>query len=164
MLYRIIRYKTKLCVGVGMVLYSISWQSQYFNPSSSTILLQIIITIIVVDSFLPSFFSPTVPFAQKNRLTSSSGGSASQVGIGLEPLASPLDANTLNVKSLHLIFSGNHREYIQFHVISSPHAPWSLPWLHNCHIHWSWSWIFCHSSCLQSARSPREVPSNPRTT
>lgn len=71
---------------------------------------------------------------------------------------------------MHLILSENHHEYIQFHLISSPHAPIVLghPWLraHNPHIDWSvgkivsWSSV-CLSSCLQSALAPVEaaVPS-----
>lgn len=76
---------------------------------------------------------------------------AAQAGIATEPLEVPIDANALNsklfarithhTKPLHLILSGNHREYIQFHLISSPLSPIVLgqPWLikHNPHIDWS---------------------------
>ena len=58
-------------------------------------------------------------------------GFASQVGIALEQLPSPLDANALDgrhlarithrTKPLELIVSRNHHETLQFHVI-----PWSL--------------------------------------
>ena len=105
---------------------------------------------------------------------------ASQAGISLEPLPSPLQANALTGRLLaqvshrtvlvHLIVSGNHHEHIQFHVISSPLAPIVLgqPWLrlHNPHIDWaagkvvSWS-SYCLATCLRSARSPSEGTSSP---
>ncbi|KAJ8012622.1 hypothetical protein DPEC_G00044780 [Dallia pectoralis] len=97
----------------------------------------------------------------------------SQAGIPVEVLPAPLNAHALNGEllarvshrtiplSLHL--SGNHTETIQFYIISSSHAPVILgqPWLrqHNPHFDWtsgsvvSWS-SYCHSTCLQSARSP----------
>lgn len=65
----------------------------------------------------------------------------SQAGIAVEALFAPLQANALNGKhlarvshrtvSLCLILSGNHRETIQFHVISSSHTLVVLghPWL-----------------------------------
>lgn len=107
---------------------------------------------------------------------------AAQAGITSEPLDVPLKANALNghllahvthrTKPVPLILSGNHREYIQFHLISSPSAPIVLghPWLrkHNPHIDWSagklisWS-PFCHSTCLQSALAPGEATVSPPT-
>ena len=108
-------------------------------------------------------------------------GFASQVGIALEQLPSPLDANALDgqhlarithrTKPLELIVLGNHHETIQFFVIPSPQTPLVLghPWLkrHNPQFDWSagkvvrWS-TYCHSTCLQSALSPAEggVPSS----
>ena len=107
-------------------------------------------------------------------------GVASQMGINIEPLPSPLQANALTGRLLarvthrsepvHLLVSGNHHEQIQFHIIASPLAPVVLgqPWLrlHNPHIDWtaakvvSWS-SFCHSTCLRSARSPAEDTVSP---
>jgi len=105
---------------------------------------------------------------------------AAQAGIPCEVLDSPLNANALNgqflaqvthrTKPVNLILSGNHCEFIQFHLISSPHAPIVLghPWLrtHNPQIDWvtgkiiSWS-FFCLSSCLQSALPPAEAAAPP---
>ncbi len=76
---------------------------------------------------------------------------AAQAVLGKESLTVPLKANTLNnqllaqvthqTKPVYLILSGNHREHIQFHLISSPHASIVLGhlWLrtHNPHIDWS---------------------------
>ena len=101
---------------------------------------------------------------------------ACQAKIPLIQLEKPLTANALDGRLLarvthqtapvSLILSGNHRELIQFKIISSPQTPLVLgsPWLkkHNPHIDWSagtiisWS-QFCHSSCLQSALPPAEV-------
>ena len=60
-------------------------------------------------------------------------GFVSQVGIHLEQLPSPLNANALDgrllalithrTKPLVLIVSGNHHEMLQFHVILSPLTP-----------------------------------------
>ena len=92
-------------------------------------------------------------------------GFASRVGIALEQLPSPLDANALGgqhlarithrTKPLELIVSGNHHETLQFFVILSPLTPLVLghPWLkqHNPQFDWSagkvvgWS-DFCHST------------------
>ena len=102
-------------------------------------------------------------------------GFASQVGIQLEQLPSPLNANALDGRHLalithrtmplELIVSGNHHEMLNFHVILSPLTPLVLghPWLkwHNPQFDWSsgkvvsWS-TFCHSTCLQSALFPAE--------
>lgn len=102
----------------------------------------------------------------------------SQAGIPTEILSSPTDALSLDSNllthithrtiPLSLIVSGNHRETIQFFVISSPHSPLvlGLPWLrlHNPHINWvtssivNWS-TFCHSNCLHSAVPPANTPS-----
>lgn len=101
---------------------------------------------------------------------------AAQAGILSEPLTAPLEATALNgeffarvthrTKPLQLIISGNHREFIQFNLISSPLTPIVLghSWLkvHNPHIDWSasklvsWS-SHCHSLCLQSALAPVEA-------
>lgn len=95
---------------------------------------------------------------------------AMRANIPSEPLESPIEVNALNGEKLAkithrtipvtLVLSGNHREEVQFLLISSPHAPvvLGLPWLklHNPHIDWvankvaGWS-IFCHSHCLRSA-------------
>lgn len=107
-------------------------------------------------------------------------GVASDMGISMELLPSPLQANALTGRLLarvthcsepvHLLVSANHHELIRFHIISSPHAPVVLgqPWLrlHNPHIDWnaakvvSWS-PYCHASCLRSARSPAERAISP---
>ena len=106
---------------------------------------------------------------------------ATQAGITSEQLDVPINANALNgdllaqithrTKPLLLVLS-NHREYIQFHLISSPLTPIVLgqPWLikHNPHIDWSLgkivSWSpFCLSSCLQSALAPVEAANSPPT-
>lgn len=61
-----------------------------------------------------------------------------------------------------LVLSGNHRESIEFNIITYPKTSLVLghPWLkqHNPHIDWSaakivsWS-LFCHGSCLRSTDS-----------
>lgn len=106
-----------------------------------------------------------------------------QAKIPTEPLESPREVNALNgshlAKITHrtapvtLLLSGNHREKIQFLVISSPLAPvvLGLPWLqlHNPHIDWtannvsSWS-MHCHSFCLRSAITASESCSPPPPT
>lgn len=65
---------------------------------------------------------------------------ASQAGIISEPLVKPMDADALDGRLLArvthktcpvlLILSGNHREQMQFHLITSPLAPIILgqPW------------------------------------
>lgn len=100
------------------------------------------------------------------------------MGIDIEPLPSPLQANALTgcllarvthrSKHAHLLVSANHHKLIQFHIISSPLAPVVLgqPWLrlHNPHIDCSaakivsWS-SYCHATGLRSARSPAGVVS-----
>ena len=73
------------------------------------------------------------------------------------------------MEHLHLL-SGNHREFIQFNIISSPHSPvvlgLALLKLHKLLIDWSYakfvSWSpFCHSTCLQSACSKKEIAVSP---
>lgn len=108
---------------------------------------------------------------------------AMRSGIPVETLEAPLTANAIDgrllaqvtqrTKPVALVVSGNHREEIQFHLISAPHSPLVLgsTWLkrHNPHIDWdegrivSWS-SFCHSTCLQSALQPvvaAVAPSSP---
>lgn len=62
-------------------------------------------------------------------------GFALQTGISHEPLETPLEANALDghllaqikQNSCSLSFSGNHREQLQFHLISFPSVlghPW----------------------------------------
>lgn len=95
---------------------------------------------------------------------------ATQAGFRLEPrdksctmLAMDgrlLATVTHRTEPLTLIPSGNHRETIQFYILTSPTTLLILgfPWLskHNPHIDWSlvrissWSSL-CHSVCLQSA-------------
>lgn len=100
---------------------------------------------------------------------------AAQAGIATEPLEIPIDANALNgklltrithhTKPLHLILSGNHSVYIQFHLISSPLSPIVLvqPWLikHNPHIDWSISKVVSWESFL-SVLVPAICPSSSR--
>ena len=98
---------------------------------------------------------------------------AHQANLELELLETPLVANALDGRllanvthrtvPLTLMLSGNHKEQLSFHIISSPHSPLILgyPWLqrHNPHFDWargnvlSWS-PFCHAMCLQSALPP----------
>ena len=98
---------------------------------------------------------------------------ATQAGISLVPLQTPLSMQALNGKSLGnvtqqtipltLVISGNHSETIQFKVLHSSSAPLVLgrPWLlkHNPHISWasgeikSWG-ESCFKDCLRSATPP----------
>lgn len=77
-------------------------------------------------------------------------GFALQTGISCEPLDTPLEANARDrrllaqvthlTEPLILILSGNHRERLQFHLISLPYAPLVLGHSqlqqHNPHIDW----------------------------
>lgn len=93
-----------------------------------------------------------------------------QLGIPLEPFSSPLSVSPLNsqllirilyrTKPVHLMLSGNHCEYLEFHRFSTPQTPiiFGSTWLetHDLHINWtdrrieSWS-FFCLSHCLDYA-------------
>ncbi|KAJ8332896.1 hypothetical protein SKAU_G00417920 [Synaphobranchus kaupii] len=75
---------------------------------------------------------------------------------------------------IQLIISGNHHEFIQFHIIHSPNHPLilGLPWLqvHNPVIDWkshhiqAWS-RQCHQTCLRSAPAPAGgAPTPPQDT
>lgn len=100
---------------------------------------------------------------------------AVQAGVRLVALASPITALALDgrllakvthcTEPLTIMLSGNHREVIQFKILSAPTTPLILghPWLtlHNPVIDWkegrvsSWS-NYCHAHCLLSALSPAE--------
>ena len=77
---------------------------------------------------------------------------------------------THQTEPLTLVTSGNHRETIQFLVISSPHSPLVLgqPWLqcHNPHVDWrrggviGWS-THCYANCLRSASPSSSLPPSP---
>ena len=106
---------------------------------------------------------------------------AAQAGIKLEPLERPRTALAVDgrllarvthrTEPLELVLSGNHRETIQFNIISAPSTALIVghPWLvkHNPLIDWAkgkvsgWS-LFCHATCLKSALSPaRGSPHSP---
>lgn len=98
---------------------------------------------------------------------------AKQCNLPVQTLSHPIRANSLDGQLLAhvtqctvpvtLCISGNHREEIQFKIISAPHTPLVLghPWLkrHNPMIDWSggrilgWS-AYCHANCLCSAIIP----------
>uniref|UniRef100_A0A8C5DKJ9 Retrotransposon gag domain-containing protein n=1 Tax=Gouania willdenowi TaxID=441366 RepID=A0A8C5DKJ9_GOUWI len=100
---------------------------------------------------------------------------ALQAGIELETLSAPVSTLALDGRLLarvthktapvNLVLSGNHREQIQFYILSAPTTPLILghPWLvqHNPTIDWkegrvtSWGNL-CHSNCLLSALPPLE--------
>ena len=98
---------------------------------------------------------------------------ASQAGISLSPLSTPLSVQALNgnplgtithqTVPLSLVTAGNHVETIRFKVLHSSSTPLVLgrPWLtkHNPHISWATGEIkswgdSCFSECLRSATPP----------
>lgn len=107
-------------------------------------------------------------------------GLAKQLGIEMSPLSCPIPATALDghllgtvthqTLPIHMLFSGNHHETIQFHLLPSPEHPMILgyPWLcrHNPHIDWATGVILgwshqCHRVCLKDAFTP---PMNSQTS
>ena len=102
-----------------------------------------------------------------------------QSNIPLTPLPRPREVGALDgrhlaritnqTKPITLVASGNHRETIQFLVISSSHSPLVLgqPWLqlHNP-LDWrrgvviGWS-THCHANCLNYASPSSPLPPSP---
>ncbi|KAL2078839.1 hypothetical protein ACEWY4_024583 [Coilia grayii] len=106
---------------------------------------------------------------------------AQQMGLESHRLPAPVPARALDghllgqithiTEAVEMLTSGNHRERMRFHLLSSPSVPMvlGLPWLrlHNPRFDWragsilEWG-IECHQSCLRSA-APSTLPASPAT-
>ncbi|KAL2089934.1 hypothetical protein ACEWY4_014622 [Coilia grayii] len=103
------------------------------------------------------------------------------MGLEVHRLPAPVPARALDghllgqithiTEAVGMLTSGNHRERIRFHLLSSPSVPivLGLPWLrlHNPRIDWRRGDVFewgveCHQSCLRSAAP--STPSAPAST
>ncbi|KAL2096038.1 hypothetical protein ACEWY4_008186 [Coilia grayii] len=103
------------------------------------------------------------------------------MGLEVHRLPAPVPARALDghllgqithiTEAVGMLTSGNHRERIRFHLLSSPSVPivLGLPWLrlHNPRIDWRRGDVFewgveCHQSCLRSAAP--STPSAPVST
>ncbi|KAG5271174.1 hypothetical protein AALO_G00176750 [Alosa alosa] len=100
-------------------------------------------------------------------------GLARQLGLESHRLSTPVPARALDghvigtvtniTAPISMMVSGNHRETIRFHLLSSPGQPLILgyPWLrlHNPHLNWASGTVkewgnACHLTCLRAASLP----------